>query len=443
VAVALKAAATIFPSEMRHSMKRAIPVLCITMMVARLAAPQSVTGPASGELSPAAQSIAEASRAINEKPTQYAGYNLLAAALVRSAQESSDVSFYAQAGDAVKKSLEIAPNNFDAEKIRVSILLGEHEFPAALDLAKTLNQRVPDDVMVYGLLTDANVELGNYKDAEIAAQWMLNLRPGNLPALNRAAHLRELFGDTEGAYELLELAYQSTPPTETGERARLLTQMGYLRLASGRTDVAEKLFQQALKSFPEYPSALGNLAQIRITQKRYAEAVVLLQERYQVAPLAEHRYDLAEALQLAGRDGEARQAFAEFETRSLQESNKKQNSNRELIFYYADHAQQPARALKVAQQEYAWRHDVYTLDAYAWALHVNGLDAEAGKQIETVLAVGIRTSKILVHAGEIALKLGDRTAAQNYLQEAVSLHAIGSEHAQLVLAQLSRPNPQR
>jgi tetratricopeptide (TPR) repeat protein len=443
VAVALNAAAAIFPAEMRHSMKTAISVLCITMMVARFAAPQSVTGPASGELSPAAQSIAEASRAINEKPTQYAGYNLLAAALVRRAQESSDVSFYAQAGDAVKKSLEIAPNNFDAEKIRVSILLGEHEFPAALELAKTLNQRVPDDVMVYGLLTDANVELGNYKDAEIAAQWMLNLRPGNLPALNRAAHLRELFGDTEGAYELLELAYQSTPPTETGERARLLTQMGYLRLAFGRTDVAEKLFQQALKSFPEYPSALGNLAQVRITQKRYAEAVVLLQERYQGAPLAEHRYDLAEALQLAGRDGEARQAFAEFETRSLQESNKKQNSNRELIFYYADHAQQPARALKVAQQEYAWRHDVYTLDAYAWALHVNGLDAEAGKQIETVLAVGIRTSKILVHAGEIALKQGDRTAAQNYLQEAVSLHAIGSEHAQFVLAQLSRPNPQR
>ena len=52
--------------------------------------------------------------------------------------------------------------------------------------------------MVYGLLTDANVELGNYNDAETSAQWMLNLRPGNLPALIRAARLRELFGDAEG-----------------------------------------------------------------------------------------------------------------------------------------------------------------------------------------------------------------------------------------------------
>jgi tetratricopeptide (TPR) repeat protein len=418
-------------------------VLCITMMVATFAAAQSITGEASPELSPVAQNISEARKTIGDKPTEYTGYNLLATALVRRALETSDVSSYAQAEDAVKRSLEIAPNNFETEKIRVSILLGEHEYPSALEAAKTLNKRVPDDVMVYGLLTDADVELGNYSDAENAAQWMLNLRPGNLPALTRAARLRELFGDTEGAYELMELAYQSTSPTETGERASILTQMGHLRLASGSTDAAEKLFQQALAALPSYPSALGNLAQVRITQKRYAEAVVLLQQRYQGATQAEYLYDLAETLQLAGRDTEARKAFADFETKSLAESVRKDNSNRELVFYYADHAHQPAKALEVAKQEYAWRHDVYTLDAYAWALHVNGQDAEARKQIEAALAVGIRDSTIFAHAGEIALKLGDRAAAQNYLQEAVSMQTIGSEHAQLVLAQVSSPKEQR
>ncbi|MGA8619037.1 MAG: tetratricopeptide repeat protein [Candidatus Sulfotelmatobacter sp.] len=397
-------------------MKRIISALCMMlfmmMTVATIAAPQSTTGSASKDLSPAAQSIAAASKAISDKPTEFTGYSLLATALVRRAQETSDVGFYAQAEDAVRKALTIAPNNFEAQKIRVSILLGEHEYPAALEAAKTLNKRVPDDVMVYGLLTDANVELGNYKDAETAAQWMLNLRPGNLPALTRAAHLRELFGDTEGAYELLEMAYQSTPPTETGERARILTRMGHLRLGSGNPDAAEKLLQQALAAFPNYDSALGNLAEVRITQTRHAEAVVLLQQRYQAVPRGENLYDLAEALQLAGRDGEAKKAFAEFEMKSLQESSKKQNSNLELVFYYADQAHQPAKALDVAKREYAWRHDVYTLDAYAWALHVNGQDAEARKQIETALAVGIRDSKIFAHAGEIALKLGDRAAAE-------------------------------
>jgi tetratricopeptide (TPR) repeat protein len=439
VAVVLHATATIcFSNKMRHAMKRVILVLCAMMTAATFAAPQSVAGAVSTDLSPAAQSIAEARKAITEEPAQYAGYNLLATALVHRAQETCDVSLYIQAEDAVEKSLELAPRNFDTEKIQVSILLGEHEYPAALEAAKSLNKRVPDDVMVYGLLTDADVELGNYKDAEIAAQWMLNLRPGNLPALTRAAHLRELFGDTEGAYELMEMAYQSTPPTETEERAWILSQMGHLRSASGNIDAAEKLFRQALTSFPNYPSALGNLAQVRITQKRYAEAVVLFQQRDQGVPQAENLYDLAEALQLAGRDAEARLAFAEFETKSLQESRKRQSSNRELVFYYADHTHQPAKALKMAQQEYAWRHDVYTLDAYAWALHVNGQDAEARRQIETALAVGIRDAKLFRHAGEIALKVGDIAATELYLKQAVELNAVDSEQARRTLASLSQ-----
>jgi tetratricopeptide (TPR) repeat protein len=443
VAVVLKAAATILSLEMRPVMKRIISMLCVMMLVVAFAAAQSITGAAGTELSPAEQSMAEARKAIRDRPKEYAGYNLLATALIRRAQETFDVTFYAQAEEAVKKSLALSPDNFETEKIQVSVLLGEHEYPAALEEAQALNKRVPDDLLIYGLLTDADAELGNYKDAEDSATWMLNLRRGNRPAYIRAAHLRELFGDAEGAYEMMELAFQSTIPTETEERARLLTQMGRFRLASGNADAAEKLFLKALTSFPNYPSALGNLAQLRIIQKRYAEAIVLLRQRYESAPRAENLYDLAEALQLASRDSEAKKAFTDFETKSLAESVRKDNSNRELIFYYADYARQPAKALDVAKQEYAWRHDVYTLDAYAWALHVNGQDVEARRQIETALAVGIRDSKIFAHAGEIALKLGDRAGAQNYLQEAVSLHAIGSEHAQLVLAQIPVPGRKR
>ena len=54
------------------------------------------------------------------------------------------------------------------------------------------------------------------------------------------------------------------------------------------------------------------------------------------------------------------------------------------------HDFQSGAALEVARREYARRHDVFTLDCYAWALHVNGQNEEALKQIETALAVGIR-----------------------------------------------------
>jgi hypothetical protein len=115
------------------------------------------------------------------------------------------------------------------------------------------------------------------------------------------------------------------------------------------------------------------------------------------------------------------------------------NSNRELIFYYADHAHLPAKALEVAQAEYARRHDVFTLDAYAWALHVNGRDTEACTQIAAALAVGVHDAKMLRHAGEIAWGTGDRAAAERYLLDSAKMNAPGSSQARDLLASLSAP----
>src|SRR5262249_30781587 len=190
---------------------------------------------------------------------------------------------------------------FDGERTAVWLLLGKHEFPAALEKAKELNKKMPDDVMLYGFLTDANVELGNYDEAEKAAQWMLNLRPGNMPGITRAAYLRELFGDIDGALELMNMAYQSTPPSETEDRAWILSQIGHLQLASWKISDAESTLEQALAIFPRYHYALQNLSKVRIEQKRYPDAINLLQQRYDDAHHAENLFDLAEAEELAGR----------------------------------------------------------------------------------------------------------------------------------------------
>ena len=412
-------------------MKSTILALIVICMGGSLASSQST-------LSPAEQSIAAARRQIAKKPNDFEAYNALALALSRRARETSDAKFYAQAEDALKKSFEISPGNFDGERTAVWLLLGKHEFPAALEKAKELDKKMPDDVMIYGFLTDANVELGNYDDAEKAAQWMLNLRPGNMPGITRAAYLRELFGDVDGSVELMNMAYQSTPPNDSEDRAWVLSQIGHLQLISGKISEADTTLEQALAIFPRYHYALQNLAKVRIEQKRYADAVVLLQQRYEDAHHAENLYDLAEAEELAGQRERAKRDFAEFETRSLAESVKKDNSSRELIFYYADHAHEPAKALRIAEQELAWRHDVFTLDAYAWALHVNGRDDEARRHIEQALAVGIRDAKILRHAGEIALALGDQAAGERYLHEAAELNAPGSHEAQQLLASLSQ-----
>src|ERR1700757_4533011 len=293
-----------------------LTVLLLLFMTALAAVPQTATLSVDVELSPAQRSMAQANRLIEKNPRNFEAYNALALALSRRARETSDVKFYAQAEETLKKSFEISPGNFDGERIHVWLLLGKHEFAAACEEARKLNKKMPDDVMVYGFLTDANIELGNYKEAEDSAQLMLDLRPGNLPGLTRAAYLRELFGDLDGSVELMNMAYKSTPPSETEDRAWILSQIGHLQLMFGKITEADNTLQQALTLFPGYHYALFNLAKVRIEQKRYEEAVTVLQQRYDAAQHAENLYDLAEALDLAGQQKQAQKAFAEFETKS-------------------------------------------------------------------------------------------------------------------------------
>jgi len=417
-------------------------VAIIALGLASLAAAQTTSAGSSltdkPSLTPAEQSIVSAKKEIAKKPASCFGYNQLAIALSRRARETSDVTFYAQAEDTLKKSQQLAPDNIEAEKIRVWLLLGRHEFAAALEAATALNKKMPDDVLVYGFLVDANAELGKYKAAEDAAQWMLNLRPGNLPGLTRAAYLRELFGDPDGAYELMDMAYQATVPTETEDRAWMLSQMGHIRLTEGKIDDADNILRQALIIFPGYHYALANLAKVRIVQKRYEEAVTLLQQRYKASPHAENLYDLAEAMELAGHKADAETSFTEFEKQSLAEASRKDNSSRELVFYYADHTRNPQKALAIAESEFSWRHDVYTLDAYAWALHVNGRDVEARSRLDEALAVGVRDARLFAHAGSIAFTLGDQAKARLFLRESVTLNSSGSEQAHTLLETLDR-----
>jgi len=347
---------------------------------------------------PAEISIQKAQEQIAKHPDHAAYYSGLAMAYARRARETSDVEYYTKADQTVDQALKISPGDFEALKVRAWLLLGRHEFAKAAQAAAELNKRVPDDITVYGYLADANAELGNYSDAVKATQWMLDLRTGNVAGLTRAAYQRELHGDLSGALELMQMAYDSTAFQETEDRAWLLTQIAHLHYLDGNLKQAERYAQGALELFPGYHYALGSLAQVRMSQNRFDEAVALLQQRYDAAPHAENLFALAEALDRAGRKTEASAAFAEFEKKALAESVIADNANHELMTYYTDFAHQPDKALAIARAELTRRHDVYTLDCYAWALAASGDYLQADAEIHKALAVGVKDPKILHHA---------------------------------------------
>jgi tetratricopeptide (TPR) repeat protein len=397
----------------------------------------ALVGPQSTDLdSPAEQKIASARRWIEKDPSSYAAQNALALALTRRARETADASYYRQAEEALEASFRISPDNFEAARLKVWALLGKHEFARALEEAKALKARMPDDLLTYAFLADAHVELGNYAEAEEAAQWLLDLRPGNVAGLTRGAYLRELFGDVDGALEWMLMAHDQTHFNESEDRAWILTHMAHLEWSRGRLDASEEHLMQALELFPEYHYALGELAKVRRAQKRLDEAVSLLRLRYEKAPHPENLYELAEALSAAGETEEANGLFAKFEEKARAESDRFDNANRELLFFYADHASRPEEALAIGEREIGRRHDVFTRDAYAWALHRNGRSADALKEIAAALEVGIRDARMLYHAGAISAALGDRQAAARYFQESLTLnpHSPVAEKARESLA---------
>lgn len=349
------------------------------------------------QITPAERRIDQARKEIEKNPKRYQGFAALAAGLLQRERETGDASYLSKAEDAVQQSLSLQKDNYEAQKVEAGVLIRRGEFAKAKEIAKSLNKKNMDDLQPYGLITDAAIELGDYKEAEEAAQWMLDLRPADPRGLERGARLRELFGNPEGAAQLWLSAIRQTPEADTEERAWILVSNTRLQIANHKLEAAEKSIQDALRIFPAYHLATLALADLRMAQQRYGDAADLLSSMPHLS-LAYH-YTLAEALEKAGRSAAASKAYADFEKQATASINTPFNANRELVFYYANHAAKPAEALRIARLEAARRHDVFTMDALAWALHVNKDEAEARKQMDRVLAVGIRDSRI--HSSEL------------------------------------------
>jgi tetratricopeptide (TPR) repeat protein len=375
-----------------------------------------------GSPSPAELRIAGAQKVLQKQPNRYQAYNDLAMAFVRRARETGDDSYYEQARAAIASSLKIMPENFEAQQAQVDLLLAEHRYRPALEQARALNHLMPDAVLIWGYMAEAEAALGDYQQAEEAAQWMMNLRPGNLPAYLTGAELRQDWGDIDGAEEYLSKALQQTPPFESEQTAWILTRMASLLRQSGRPDAAESLLQKALKTFPDYYVSVEELAQVRLDQRLYPEAAEMLEKRNQKFPTPMSQLLAARAYEGAGRAADAAKMYAGFEREARAQIAQPNNANVELIDYYADHARQLQEALRIARLEIENRHDVRALEAYAWALYANGHYAEALQQIEQALEIGARDAVLYYHAGAIESAFGKKAEASHYFQESLDLN---------------------
>ena len=122
--------------------------------------------PLPGSPTPAETRIQRSLTRLAERPDDPESFNRLAFALARRARETADPSFYERGEAALRTSFALDSDNAGARRTRAWILLGQHRFEEALEVADRLHREVPDDLMTYGLLVDAHIELGNLSAAE-------------------------------------------------------------------------------------------------------------------------------------------------------------------------------------------------------------------------------------------------------------------------------------
>ncbi|MBM4298063.1 MAG: tetratricopeptide repeat protein, partial [Deltaproteobacteria bacterium] len=182
-------------------------------------------------------------------------------ALIRKARETGDPSYFNRAEEALKKSLEIAPQNSGALRHLAYVFYSRHEFaPAALYARKAVEMN-PQDSDSYGVLGDALLEVGQYAEAQAAYALMIELDE-SLYSYSRLAGLKSARADSAGAIDDLKRAIAigkaTKQPAESVAWAEW--QLGAENFAQGNLPDAEANYRRSLESFPNYYRALAGLA---------------------------------------------------------------------------------------------------------------------------------------------------------------------------------------
>ena len=350
---------------------------------------------------------------------------LLAQAYMQEARVTGDHPYYDGAAmQLLEEVVRAEPENFEALCCKASLCLTQHHFAQGLALAEQAVKLNPSSGFVYGLLTDANVEMGHYDEAVKMADKMNAVRP-DLPAYARVSYLREIYGDVPGAIQAMDLAakagYIGLEQTEWTRVA-----LGHLYEVSGDTAKARGYYQMALYARPGYAYALAGLGRMAAARHDYARAIGL----YQQARITVKDYafsdELTDLYRLNKQPAEAKK-MAEESIDMLASAAKEADSN-EQLGHYADRELAYAylktneldKALEHAKIEYGRRPDnIDVNETMAWVLYKRGQYAEAQKYMQVARRTGSKNPVLLARAGLILNKLGKAAEGQALIEQSL------------------------
>ena len=357
---------------------------------------------------------------IRSRPEDWSAYTQLGLLYLQKARESGDPTYYQKTEEALAKSLAHQPDDYVSVAANGALALARHQFHAALESGEKARQLTPDRAYAYGVIADAQIELGQYSDAVDTLQTMVDLRP-DMSSYSRISYIRELHGDIEGAMDMMQRAVDSgTPNLESTAWVR--TQLGNLYFNTGDVDQAEVEYEVTLQNRSDYVYALAGLGRVQAAKGNTQEAIKLLNKAIAIMPMPEFVITLGDLYQVSGQQEKADQQYKLVSTIEKLYRANGVDMDMEIALFNADHDRNLVETLTLARKAYANRPSIHGADALAWALYKTGNYNEAQKYSQEALKLGTKDPLKLFHAGMIALKLKNHTQAREYLEQALTIN---------------------
>ena len=350
---------------------------------------------------------------IKAKPTDTKAAIALTNIYIIEARISGNVAYYDNAAlHTVEGILAKQPDNAEALMLKSLLELSQHHFAEGLQTATIAVNLVPNNAFGYGLLVDANVELGNYEAAVDAADKMITIRP-DLRSYSRISYLREIYGDYPGAISAMKLAVAAgVTAEENTEWCR--TQLGRLYENIGEVPQAVYQYNLSLAARPGYVNALSGLGRIALFEKKYDSAIYFNNLAAGLTNDLGIKQSLANAYMRAGQTEKAKTIRSEAINIMLKNTEKSNGepgaghySDKELAYAYI-HNNDLDKALEHALAEYNRRpKNIEVNETMAWVYYKRNEIAKALAFLQAAMLTNSKKPELLSMAGLIYIKSGN------------------------------------
>ena len=336
---------------------------------------------------------------------------------------TGNVDDYARAQQAVTQGLAAYPADSGGQTMAALLQYTLHDFAGARAAAQAIYDADPSQLQALATAGDSELELGDYAAATATFATLERVQPG-AAVTARLAHLASLQGQDAQAASLSTRAV--TEARAEGTAGTSLAYYDYLKgfiaFQAGNLVTADRSYSAALADWPGSYLALEGLARVRAARGRTDEAVALYGRAIAIVPQPEYLAGLGDLYQLTGQPRLAEQQYATVRAIAALQALQPKVYNRQLVLFDANHAEDPAGAVRLAETELTVRKDVYGWDADAWALLAAGRAGDADAAMQKALALGTNDALLLYHAGMIAHGVGDDGRARSLLERALALN---------------------